>query len=379
MKRLIVLGLLVINCPVWANMVDPGLEAGGYARGHTRVFSASTVPRPLPRREPTAQEADAIRAADTVFENNATLSMLIVDHGKIIYERYREPASESTPMMSFSMSKSLTAMTIGAILCRDRSINLDQAADTYAPELRGTVLGESSIRHLLMMASGIGEGAFGHGEQTRREFPNLLDGSVTSESLFQQLPGRNRTFPIFGTPVASGTRFVYNGTDTMALSTVAEHRGGFLGKFDEYIWRQAGAEAPAHWLINPKDQRAVSQSGFLATTRDWARLAMLSMELRTSADACTREFMQAATGRQITNETRRVGRAFDYYGYQTWVKVDRPGQPEISPPDRDTYWWVGYAGQRVGVNPRTQQIIVVTSYREDYMGDVYRLFRKFDR
>ena len=40
----------------------------------------------------------------------------------------------------------------------------------------------------------------------------------------------------------------------------------------------------------------------------------------------------------------------------------------------ESYWWVGYGGQRVGIDPRTGRILVLTSWREDYMGKVYSLF-----
>jgi CubicO group peptidase (beta-lactamase class C family) len=71
--------------------------------------------------------------------------------------------------------------------------------------------------------------------------------------------------------------------------------------------------------------------------------------------------MKEATSQQIPNTLKRVGRSFPGYGFQTWIR-------------NRSYWWVGFGGQRVGIEPETEKVIVVTSWREDYMDKIYRLF-----
>ena len=80
--------------------------------------------------------------------------------------------------------------------------------------------------------------------------------------------------------------------------------------------------------------------------------------------------MQAATSVQIPNRSKRVGAHFPGYGYQTWI-LDSRG--------RKSYWWVGFGGQRVGIDPVSEKIIVLSSYRESYMADVYKLFEDWQR
>jgi CubicO group peptidase (beta-lactamase class C family) len=86
---------------------------------------------------------------------------------------------------------------------------------------------------------------------------------------------------------------------------------------------------------------------------------------QSKATGCIGNFMQNATRAQVPNVSRRVGQAFPSYGYQTWIGNFR---------GRSSYWWVGYGGQRVGIDPESERIIVITSWREDYMADVYKLW-----
>jgi CubicO group peptidase (beta-lactamase class C family) len=82
-----------------------------------------------------------------------------------------------------------------------------------------------------------------------------------------------------------------------------------------------------------------------------------------------RDYMQAATSHQLSNYTS-VGPNYKGYGYQTWI-----GNFGTRP----SFWWVGYGGQRVGVDPETERIIVVFSQREDYMDQIHNLFGQWQR
>ena len=132
---------------------------------------------------------------------------------------------------------------------------------------------------------------------------------------------------------------------------------------------KAGTEASGYWLVD-KENRAIAQAGFSAVIRDWARLAMFSISQLNSANQCISNFMKDATSPQIPNKSREVGASFGDYGYQTWVADFGP---------RNSYWWVGYGGQRVGVDPQKEKIIVMISQREDYMAEIYKFFSWWQR
>lgn len=333
--------------------VDPRRESGGNAREFkNRIFLPSIAPRELPlETSPTKfQQAVSERAAKILHDNEGALSILLVERGRILFEGYKPPASRGTAQHSQSMSKSLTAYTIGNLLCDGKIASLDDQAQRYAASLAGTVYGEATIRNLLTMSSGAAISS-SSGNSYEGQFVDVRAGKVSALSVMQRFGARD---------LAAGREFRYLANDTMALAFVAEGAGGFLRSFESYIWQNIGAEGPGYWLLD-KDGMAIANAGVSATTRDWARLGLFSMAQLKSGSECIRRFMADATSQQIPNALKRAGRSFPGYGFQTWVR-------------NKTYWWVGYGGQRVGIEPVAEKIIVLTSWREDYMDRVYRLF-----
>lgn len=171
---------------------------------------------------------------------------------------------------------------------------------------------------------------------------------------------------MFERDIPSGKEFRYSGTDTLALANIVDQRGGLIEKFNQHIWSKIGAESPGYWLLD-RDNHPIAQAGFSATTRDWARLAMYTVKLHKSGNSCQQQFMKEATSPQLENHGR-VGRGFSHYGYQTWIT--KYGE-------KQAYWWVGYGGQRVAVDPESEKIMVITSWRENYMTEVYNLFKQW--
>jgi CubicO group peptidase (beta-lactamase class C family) len=378
-KNLLVVSLLIaFTQSGWSATaeVQPHRAAGGMAsefKNHR--FLPADSPIPLPQKTLTESDRRIIEQAELMFERNSTLSIVMVEKGQLVFEKYRAPSGPTIPNFSWSMSKSLTGYTVGAMSCSGQIPDLNQQGQSYSPELRNTVYGEATVKNLLTMSSGVKD-AIHSGNQIYKtsgcthgidcdDWQMQRNQVLSGVELLKAFPDREISR---GRPVASGSRFAYNAVDTLSLSNIADHNGGFINNFTKYIWSQAGAEAPAYWMLD-KENRAISQAGFSAVSRDWARLAMLSIKQSKSSD-CMGKFMQDATTEHLSNAGHRIGKAFKGYGYQTWIANFGP---------RDSYWWVGYGGQRVGVDPVTERIIVITSYREDYMKEVYGLFGTWQR
>lgn len=340
--------------------------SGGMSKEFTnQSFENASVPRSLVKAERLTREQQRVAdQAAQVFQNSSALTMMIVDRGQIIYENYRSPATPITAQFSFSMSKSLVAYVIGGLLCDGKIASLDDPAKKYAPELEGTVFGNAPIRHLLTMSSGAVDSKHaGNAYKT-----------ANSDQWMDQRSGATTTLDVirrYGqTDIASGREFRYLANDTQSLGLIINNLGGFHANFQRYVWGPTQASAPGYWLMG-RDNLPITASGFSAVTSDWARMAMFTVDARKNGSACMREFMSTATTQQIANSNKRLGNAFNGYGYQTWAN------PQFG--DRRSYWWVGYGGQRVGIDAERQRIIVVTSSREDYMADVYRLFAELQR
>lgn len=365
--------LLFISC-FYANAqpaeVTPRRAAGDMATEFKNFrLSPSISVSPLPKRAPQGKEIDIVRQAQAIASNNPLLTMVLVDQGEIIFEAYNLPAREDRPNFSWSMSKSLTAYTLGLSNCETPKIDYNQLAKSYSDDLKGTVYGEASVHNLLTMSSGVRK-AISSGDHLFRKdnCTKGVDCDGWEMQRSQRLSGVEYLHKVNERDISSGKEFRYSGTDTLALSNIIDKNGSFIKEFEQHIWSNIGAESAGFWLLD-KDDKAISQAGFSAVSRDWVRLAMYTIKLKKSGTTCQQQFMNDATSPIISNYGT-VGRAHQAYGYQTWINTSGP---------RISYWWLGYGGQRVAVDPEKERILVVTSFRESYMDQVSDLFFKWQR
>jgi CubicO group peptidase (beta-lactamase class C family) len=350
--------------------VSPRRAAGDMATEFKNYrLPPSSSPMVLPRREPQGGEIEIVRQAQAIASNNPLLTMVLVDRGQIIFEAYNTPARDDRPNFSWSMSKSLTAYTMGLANCESPWIDYNQKAEMYSDDLKGTVYGDATVRNLLMMSSGVRK-AISSGDHLFRKdnCTKGIDCDGWEMSRSQKLSGVEYLQKVKERDIPSGREFRYSGTDTLALSNIMDKNGGFIKLFEQQIWSKIGAEGAGFWLLD-KDNKAMAHAGFSAVSRDWARLAMYTIKLKKSGTACQQQFMNEATSALLPNYGS-VGRLHRAYGYQTWINSNGP---------RISYWWLGYGGQRIAVDPEKERILVVTSFRESYMDEVDHLFSKWQR
>lgn len=338
--------------------VNPHRHSGGLASdSNNRQFPPSKDPIRLEKKELSSADRRIAEQAERLIDRNKTTAILLIEKGQIVFEKYKAPATEHSPLFSQSMSKSLTAYTVGEMHCAGKIGPLDQPTKTYSSRLQGTAMGDATVLNVLTMSSGVAE-AVRAGSIRIEQWNDIRTGINTVAEEIQNYGKRD---------IAPGKEFRYNSLDTFTLSEIADANGGFFDNFEKTIWAKARTEGTGYWLHDSKKQ-ALSQSGFSATARDWARLAMYSLQQQKSGEPCISNFMKAATTPQIENRSRRIGKVFPHYGYQTWVGNFR---------GKASYWWLGYAGQRVAVDPVTERILVITSWREDYMAEIYDLFKEW--
>jgi len=361
--------VLAQNYSAQAPYVSPESVTGGWLppRWTSAIFPPSSTPLPLPNKELTDEDKRIAKMADSMFERHtAALGVLLIEKGKIIYERYRAPGTVTSPMFSWSMSKTLVGDTIGQMMCAGVIGELDKPASTYSKDLEGTVYGEATVKNLLTMSSGVAA-ADANGSHRVGQWAGLTNGWYTNLSLIKEFKDRGKTF--FGNPLKSGDNFNYSNIDTTALSNIADNNGGFVENFDKYIWSQIGAENKGYWMLGA-DKKVIAFGGFSATDRDWGRLAMFSISQLKSDKTCISNYMKEATSRQISNSKKLQGKLWHYYGYQQWIG---------NYGSHASYWWVGFAGQSVAIDPVSERIIVVSSHVDNYRGEIFNLFGAWQR
>jgi len=286
---------------------------------------------------------------DDYLARQRIMGLLIVKDGVIQVERYQYARKPSDLFTSQSMAKSITALAIGYALDEGKIASLDDSAERYAPALRGTLFGETSIRNLLRMGSGIRYSQTYDGTGDTKRFSDAVAraGIEAGARLFMA----RETEP--------GTRFYYASPHSAMLAAVL--RGATGASLSDYLtprlWQAIGAETPALWSVD-KTGLELGFGNFNATLQDYARLGIVLANDGVRPDDASakqivpREFLLEATDWRRQPEAFRPRNATPSlgYGYQFWLY---PGAPR-------RFILLGVYGQSIFVDPSLRLVIVQT-------------------
>ena len=75
--------------------------------------------------------------------------------GEVLAERYQYDRNAENRFVSHSMAKSIVSLAVGMALAEKKIASLDDTIARYVPELSGNPYGETTIRNMLRMASGV--------------------------------------------------------------------------------------------------------------------------------------------------------------------------------------------------------------------------------
>jgi CubicO group peptidase (beta-lactamase class C family) len=284
---------------------------------------------------------------DDYLSRHRTTGLLILKGDTILAERYQYDRTPEQRMASYSMAKTIVAMLVGIALSEGNLQSLDDRAEKYVTELKGSPYGETAIRHLLTMSSGV---RFTETYSGSDDVATLARLSVLGESnggAATVMPFRTRDRP-------SGERFSYSSAETQVLGLVlrAATEKPLAEYLSEKIWQPMGAEADASWIIDQGGYEA-AYFGVNATLRDYARLGML---LANDGALDGRQIIPARWVRAATTPPAKQfqpGRASSFfgYGYQTWILPGKGRQ----------FMLRGLRGQGVFVDAKTKVVMVHTA------------------
>ena len=73
----------------------------------------------------------------------------------MLFERYQYDRTPAHRFVSHSMAKSIVSIAVGMALAEGKIASLDDTVAKYVPKLAGIPYGETSIRNVLRMSSGV--------------------------------------------------------------------------------------------------------------------------------------------------------------------------------------------------------------------------------
>ncbi|MBP0600096.1 serine hydrolase [Herbaspirillum sp. LeCh32-8] len=316
-----------------------------------KVFDATPIARST-HPAPLATELKPLDIA-VPWKDGATLKVtdflvathahafLVVQDGRVVYERYIDDFDASSRFASFSVAKSFVATLTGAALAEGKLKSLQEPISHYLrPDEISPAYAGITIGQLLAMRSGI-------------DVDERYGGSLTSPVVRMFVTTNLNAFIArrHGLRFAPGSRFEYRSIDTLVLSRVLARATGM--RLSDYaqrtLWEPLGMEQDASWSVDSSEHGIEKAFCCINTTaRDFAKLGLLYLN---DGRAGGRQIVAPAwTGepRQPVNE----GNVLDYRdGW--WI-------PPGNAADRD-FSAIGVFGQYIYVNPATRTVIVKLS------------------
>jgi CubicO group peptidase (beta-lactamase class C family) len=307
----------------------------------------------------------ALKAAlDHAFEENEappfrrTKAVVVLRDGIIIAERYADGVTIDTPLLGFSMTKSVINALIG-IMTQQGLVSPSIPAPIPEWHSSSDPRHVIEVEHLLRMTTGLAL------DETNSGF----DASSQMLYLHDDMAGFAVNAPLIAPP---GMRWAYSSPTTQLLARIIRDAVGGPEQTLAYAWRE---------LFNPLGMRDVTlefdgtgtlqaSTYMFASARDWARFGLLFLNDGVLA------------GKRILHEDwvdfSAAATLDTDYGAGFWTNRSEhqhaKARVRLGIP-RDAFFASGDLGQRVVIIPSQQMVVVRLSDSSDPIGDVSSLAR----
>ena len=268
--------------------------------------------------------------------------LIVIRDGKILHESYNFGNNEESRWVSFSVTKSVTSMLLGAAI-KDGFINsVKEPLVSYLPQLKGSHYEDASIEQILHMSSGVAWNEDYNDPKSDVSIASALNSSKLNDYLSS-----------LGASSKPGSKFNYNTAETnliggLVRSAIGNNLSGYLEK---KIWKPFGMEFDANWLLDYDYNLELGGCCISATLRDYARIGIFALNngiLKNKINILPEKWMEQSTTPSPNLE---------YYGYQWWLDGS----------DYNSFYADGIFGQFIWIDPDSKTIVVMHSAR-DYAG-----------
>jgi CubicO group peptidase (beta-lactamase class C family) len=303
-------------------------------------------------------------ALDHAFEEPAeppfrrTKAVVVVHDGRVIAERYATGIGVDTPLLGFSLTKSVVNALIG-ILTQQGLVTPSIPAPVPEWRAASDPRREIEVEHLMRMTSGLAL------DETNSGF----DPSSRMVYLHNDMAGFAAKAALIAPP---GTRWAYSSATTQLLARIIRDAVGGPEQTLALAWRE---------LFNPLGMRTVTlefdatgtlqgSSYMLASARDWARFGLLYLNdgLIGGRRVLHEDWVDLSAAATLDTD----------YGAGFWTnRSEHPhakGRVGLGIP-RDAFFASGDLGQRIVIVPSQDLVIVRLGDSVDPTGDIRGLGR----
>lgn len=300
------------------------------------IIEAGDDVYPLPKGKPITIATDV----DAYMKAQRTAGLVIVQDGKIRFEKYGLGFGGDGKWTSFSVAKSFTSTLVGAAIKDGHIKSIEDKVSAYIPDLKGSAYDDVTIRQLLTMTSGV-------------KWNEDYADPTSDVALFNQHKAENGMDVTVSymrklrREAPAGTKWVYKTGETNLIGVLVSSatKKKLADYLSEKIWAPFGMEQDGSWLLGSTGHE-ISGCCMQASTRDFARFGvfMLGGAMADGKAVLPDDWITAATTKQAGIGT--VGKG---YGFQWWTYDD------------GSYAAQGIFGQGIFIDPKRRLVIASNS------------------
>jgi len=280
-----------------------------------------------------------------------TTAITVAYDGKLIAEHYRKGFDLHTPLLGWSMTKSITSTMIGILVKKGV---LDIHAPVNIPTWQQDERKNITLHHLLQMRSGLdwdeNYSRLSSAVSMLYKEGNMYDYVIQSKSKY-----------------AAGTHWYYSSGTTNILSGIIKHqfdndRSYWLFPY-ESLFDKVGMSSA--WIEPDASGMYAGSSYCFATARDWTRYGLLYYH-RGIWNGDTIISPEWVDYTKSTSEMIPEGK----YGAQWWLNIGKEGKYPLEGITDDIFYCRGYQGQRIYVVPSKK--LVITRFGKTFDEDAFK-------
>ncbi|EHP39608.1 beta-lactamase [Cupriavidus basilensis OR16] len=262
--------------------------------------------------------------------------LIILQDGKVRFERYALGFGPQERWTSFSVAKSLASTLVGAAVKDGYLKSIDDPITRYIPELGGSGYDGVTIRQVLTMTSGVKWNE----DYADPKSDVALFNDVKAEPGMDVTVSYMRKLPREAAP---GSKWVYKTGETNLIGVlVSKATGKTLSAYlSEKIWKPYGMAADAIWVTNASGNE-ISGCCISARLSDYARFGQFILE---GGIAAGKPVLPANWLASATTKQADIGVPGRGYGYQWWTYDDGSVAAQ------------GIFGQGIFIDPKRKLVI----------------------
>jgi CubicO group peptidase (beta-lactamase class C family) len=327
----------------------------------TRPLQAAGPVRPLPVTLQALDDlqvgtAEAPQTWAQMLDATHTDAVLVLQHGRIIDERYFNGMTPATPHLIFSATKSMVGL-MAAVAIVEGKLDGNARVDSVLPELADSAWAAASVRQVLDMTDGVQFTEIY--TDPRSDIFSYIGAMGWAPDL--QVAGKPRGIQaMLATlktvhPEPRGTAFRYRSPATDVTAWLAARATGMslTAWLQQRIWNRLGMEHDGNVMLDPVGTE-VAFAGLSASARDVARIGQMLLQ---KGRIGNEQIIPAS----VVNDLIQGGdtKAFEAAGMPLRKGWSYRSQWWVNPNAPRSFAAMGAFGQRLFVLPDDDMVVVL--------------------